>query len=1172
MPDLFEAIGTEIRVNGGQFSYFGQQRTPQIVRLANGDSLVVFESDSLIKAQRYDSAGSPIGPETFVTNGTGGYCNEPAVAALSSGGYAIAYSFQPSSGAAREVYVRIYDAAGAAAAPVQVAAAMAGAEQSPVIAALPGGGFVVVWTNLGQDGDGLGVFMQRFDAAGIAVSAEVQVNVGSTANQSDPAIAVLDGGGFVVVWRSESPDGFISGEIVARQYDASGTALGGEIAVNLTTLADQTQPAVTALAGGGFGIVWTSVNQDRPGGTGIVMQRFDASGTRIGSETIVNSFADGRQDAPAIARLDSDDFVVSWTSAVHDGSQTGVYAQVYSSAGLPQGEEFRASTTTTGSQSTPALAAATGGGFTLVYQSPDGSFDGIYLQRYASSAGLADLSVTGTLSVSEAALGATAVASLATNQTNDATTYTIVSDSSGGAFGIVGDQLVVADNGWLDFETQTAVTVTVRALSSNGQQIDQQVTVQVTNAIDEVRFSANPVHSEIAREGGTIDVTALSNGGFALVWRDQVQVFNPFLNAYESQNAIIVRVLDADGAVINQTQQLLTNQLTVSSPVITATSGNSFVVGWSAEFGSNNGLSLQFFDGNGNAAAAPQLAIPGAVTRDGPAELITLANGDLLAINSHYDSGSAQYNVMVRRFAADGTVLDAGTTAISGPAGATFMSAIALPDGGYVLDYAQTIPGTSGSRNFLQRFDASGAALGTPQQVGSDALTVPPPDLALLAGGGMVVAWSGTATYPDFNTYVQLFNASGVPLGAPQIIDPDPGTSSAQVSVIGLPDGGFVVQWMTLTGPKLMRFDANGTALLDAPQHIGGQYALQNGFSLAATADGDFISVWIDPNGDTTTGNYDQTWQTFGFESLYGSESADTLTGTATGELSFGYGGDDTLIGGGGVDTLYGGSGNDRLVVGATGTGSFINGGSGTDTLAINGTVSLGSLTGIEAVELFGGAALTLTGAQFNAGLAVNAAFSGTGSLTVNMTAGEYFFATQMSFASSIVTTVNGTSGVDVIKAALDASIIAFGGDETDQIRGGNLADSIFGDGGNDKIMGLGGADQLTGGTGADQFRYLFTTDSGLGVGADRVLDFTNGEDKLDFRALDADPNTAGRQALSFIGTAAFGATGSAQLRYADSGGDTLVQIDLNGDGAADMEIVLVGHAGQALTGTDFLL
>ena len=50
-----------------------------------------------------------------------------------------------------------------------------------------------------------------------------------------------------------------------------------------------------------------------------------------------------------------------------------------------------------------------------------------------------------------------------------------------------------------------------------------------------------------------------------------------------------------------------------------------------------------------------------------------------------------------------------------------------------------------------------------------------------------------------------------------------------------------------------------------------------------------------------------------------------------------------------------------------------------------------------------------------------------------------------------------------------------------------------------------------------------------------------------------------------------FVANGTGQLRYTDSGADMLVQIDLNGDGAADMQIVLAGRAGQGMTSTDFL-
>ena len=38
-------------------------------------------------------------------------------------------------------------------------------------------------------------------------------------------------------------------------------------------------------------------------------------------------------------------------------------------------------------------------------------------------------------------------------------------------------------------------------------------------------------------------------------------------------------------------------------------------------------------------------------------------------------------------------------------------------------------------------------------------------------------------------------------------------------------------------------------------------------------------------------------------------------------------------------------------------------------------------------------------------------------------------------------------------------------------------------------------------------------------------------------------------------------------MRYMTSGANLLVQADINGDGIADMEVVLAGLAGQVLTG-----
>jgi hypothetical protein len=1176
MPDLFEAVGSETRVNGGPFSYYGDQIVPQVVRLANGELVVVFTSNSTIVTQRYDATGNAIGGETVISPISSNFYADPAITALASGGYAISYTRQPSGGGDREIFVRSFDAAGnALGAALQLAVGTAGPEQSSVLTALPGGGFVAVWTNAGADGDGLGVFTQQFDAGGSAIGSATQVNIGITGDQSDPAVTVLDGGGYVVTWRAGTANNASDGEILARVFDASGVAQGSEIAVNLTTLADQSQPAISALAGGGFVIAWTSVNQDRLGGSGVILQRFDANGSRLGSETVVNSFVDGAQFAPAIARLTNGDFLVSWTSAIQDGSRAGVYAQIYSSNGDPQGREFRASTTVTGDQSAPAVVGTADGGFAMVYQSPDPSFSGVYMQRYAPSTALGALNVAGTLSVVETALDRSLVAELSTNQANDATTFSIIADSSGGAFGIVDNQLVVAENGWLDFEAQTAVMLTVRAISGNGQQIDRQITVQVTNGIDEVRFGGDAIHSGVVREGTTTDVVALSGGGFAMAWQDRVAVFNPFLNAMENQTAILVRVVDESGAIINQSQQILTNQFFASSPVIAATADNGFVVGWSAESGSNPGFSLQFFNAAGNPAGAPQLAIPDATPRDGPAEMITLSNGDLLTLASRFDNVTLQWGVMLRRFASDGTVLDAGTQIIARPAGAFFMAAVALPDGGYLLDYAETIPGAGGSRNYVQRYDAAGSTVGAALQIGSDAITVRAPDVAVLANGGFVVSWSGTTTYQDVNTYIQLFDASGNPLAVPQIIDPDPG-STFQTSVIGLPDGSFVVEWMTVVGLKLQRFGADGSLLAAAPSLIAGPYALQQLPALAVSASGDFIASWFDPNGNTTTGYYDQVWQTFDLKSFYGTEGDDTLTGTASGELGFGYGGNDTLIGSGGVDRLYGGSGNDRLILSTTSGGSAVDGGADADTLAVTGAVALTALTGIEAIELQSGATLTLTGSQFATGLAINTTISGTGSITVNMDAGVNFSASGMTFAGTdVAMVVNGTSGVDIIKLGLGNSgnNTVNGGDGVDQIRGSQRVDTINGDGGNDKIMSLGGADVLTGGGGNDQFRYFSSADSGVGVAnSDRITDFTIGVDRLNFALIDADAALAGDQEFSFIGTDAFTNTGVGQIRYTNSGTDLLVQADVNGDGVVDMEIILQGLNGGTLTAGDFIL
>ena len=174
----------------------------------------------------------------------------------------------------------------------------------------------------------------------------------------------------------------------------------------------------------------------------------------------------------------------------------------------------------------------------------------------------------------------------------------------------------------------------------------------------------------------------------------------------------------------------------------------------------------------------------------------------------------------------------------------------------------------------------------------------------------------------------------------------------------------------------------------------------------------------------------------------------------------------------------------------------------------MTGAVSLGGLTGVEAIELQNGQ-LTLTGAQFDT--FQPGAVSGTGSITVNMAIGDYVAYAQflaVAPGSTLSYVINGSSDSEAIKGGAGATYTINGGDGSDQIRGANMADIINGGDGDDKISGGMGADILTGGAGADVFRYQSATELGLGVNADHITDFVIGTDHLGFTLIDADPLT----------------------------------------------------------------
>ena len=83
------------------------------------------------------------------------------------------------------------------------------------------GDFVVVWQSDQQDGSMLGVFGQRFNAAGGKAGGEFGVNTYTLDKQINPTVAMDAAGDFVVAWSSFGQDGSGYG-VYARRYNAAG--------------------------------------------------------------------------------------------------------------------------------------------------------------------------------------------------------------------------------------------------------------------------------------------------------------------------------------------------------------------------------------------------------------------------------------------------------------------------------------------------------------------------------------------------------------------------------------------------------------------------------------------------------------------------------------------------------------------------------------------------------------------------------------------------------------------------------------------------------------------------------------------------------------------------------------------------------------------------------------
>ncbi len=345
------------------------QFDPEIVQLANGNILVLWTSNDDTGAgasagtdvigQIFSPEGVKIGGEISLNN-FGFLQNERngSIAALPNGGFVVAYERSNISTGNVELCIDTYNAAGTYVHGSFIESDAAGDPTygSPVVAASSGTSVMVAYTvtNAGSTS----VVSRIYDPSANTVAAQVPMLTGAF----DPDVTVLNNGNYIVTGSYGGADSYIAYRIMS----PTNTNVLGNTAVptsNTNTFADS-DSSVTALAGGGFAISYTSTNA---GDSDIRVHAFDAAGAQTGSSYVGTAgiSAVTNFNESSIAGLADGTIVVT-----HDDDGDGVLEiSRFSATAVYQGTFTNAALTPTSVSST-ALAD---GRFAAVWHNGDGS-------------------------------------------------------------------------------------------------------------------------------------------------------------------------------------------------------------------------------------------------------------------------------------------------------------------------------------------------------------------------------------------------------------------------------------------------------------------------------------------------------------------------------------------------------------------------------------------------------------------------------------------------------------------------------------------------------------------------------------------------------------------------------------------------------------------------------
>jgi hypothetical protein len=312
----FNADGTraggEFRVNT---TTAGDQANSAVAMDAAGDFVITWQSSnqdgsgSGVYARLYAAGGVPLGGEFRVNTASADNQGKPAVA-MDTTGFVIAWQSHNQDGSGSGIYAQRYSALGVPlGGEFRVNTTTADDQANPSVAIDALGDFVIAWQSNNQDGSGWGVYAQRYDALGLPQGGEFRVNTYTTGDQGNPSVTMNSTGAFAIAWQSNNQDGNGWGVYVQR-YNADGTKAGGELRVNTTTTGNQQAPTAAIGNSGDLLVTWQGPHGSA---TAIYGQQYTPAGMAIGGEFLVNTTQGYTVSNPSIAMSNQGNVVAAWT-------------------------------------------------------------------------------------------------------------------------------------------------------------------------------------------------------------------------------------------------------------------------------------------------------------------------------------------------------------------------------------------------------------------------------------------------------------------------------------------------------------------------------------------------------------------------------------------------------------------------------------------------------------------------------------------------------------------------------------------------------------------------------------------------------------------------------------------------------------------------------------------